>query len=452
MRTYYLHRKSKEEIPAVLENFVLQESGFHVFDAIGNAIKSFKPESPETKFFSSNVPTVHLTSVKTIDALNRTSSTDSGNPIRQNEVPKDKESGERFLKKFHSFVTSKGLDVPYEEVHESHSRFRAAMIKLMEIAGLLGVAGAVSNPVLTKPTFSNGLLVGGEDVNFAGKFNGKILLGVISLSAVILTLIVILDAVKKSEQTGDKSKKISLKESFNNVFTGFKKMVTSLKIQKKETSFAFMIVILSAVANLVRKIPSGNYDKSVAISVTTKTGSVESVFRGIGEVIGKGLAHLGNFYSKIADAVKGKADDSVRYRVISAVVSNNDKDEESKATTLIRKHLPWDSATEGLREKEKTDAIEAAKKAAEKSGEKIASDSPHVKFSHAIPQKIDPIVIKKEGEVLGSLLLKYAKGVTVIACIVSILYYFTEMVDQFNKSKLKDDNDSENEKEPIRTF
>jgi uncharacterized membrane protein len=191
-------------------------------------LRQVKSISSIDKVFSKNKNSIRSAAVKAVNAVDDDIFSDSeeeGSGGNNNDTPVSKPAPENdreaegYLKSLYLYFKKviKGLGFP--EMKQVYRTAKAVVTKLLIGVGLVGMAviAPLSIPI-----------------------------------ALIIVVMCITNAVEQTKDIEDETERINLKQAFNNVMQGFKKMFLSLKINKGEGKFAIISTLIVGVLMWVK--------------------------------------------------------------------------------------------------------------------------------------------------------------------------------------------------------
>jgi uncharacterized membrane protein len=349
-------------------------------------LRQVKSMASIDKVFSTKKNVIRMAAVKAVKAVDDdifsesedddSSSSDNDSPVDE-PAPENEREAEGYLKRMYLYFKKviKGLGFP-----EMKQVFRAALAvvtKLLMGVGLIGMA--VIMP-LSIPI------------------------------ALIIVVMCITNAVEQTKDIEDETERINLKQAFNNVMQGFKRMFLSLKINKGEGKFAIISSIIVGVLFWIK----------------SKMHNVQYVFTSIFSHLRAGVVKPGWNLAKqnLAAATDAKL-------IIGMIMSADTREEVVKA--MHQKGIP----------PERLAAIESqVQNLWDMSPEQR---KPHVKklIRGAVvsgAQKARPL--EKEAASKTSKALYW--GIVIVG-VATILYLFANIVDSYNLKKVKEREDDREE-------
>jgi len=144
-------------------------------------------------------------------------------------APKSKKDVDGYLKKIHTWLSSK-IQMDFPKLRQLFAKSYAFIVKALVGLGIVGTIASASY---------GGYMAG--DKSIIGAVLGG---GIIVLLALMIVYLSIINAVEKSEETDN----INFDSAFTNIVNGFKRLFTSLKIEKGEAKFGIISVLLSSLS------------------------------------------------------------------------------------------------------------------------------------------------------------------------------------------------------------
>jgi len=203
----------------LLESYLLSESiSIDAFSLLVKSITSVRNLLQLENVFSRNKNTVQLTIRKTAAMIDSDIFDDpiskKINPVND-PVPKTQKQGESWLKKFFVYISTKMKGLQWPSIKHIYQKSYALAVKSLIAAGIVGAAATL----------------------------GVIAFPLAVILAIIITIMSVMDAVRNTAHL-DENERIDLDSSWNNVAAGFKKMITTLKLQKGESKLAIIGALL----------------------------------------------------------------------------------------------------------------------------------------------------------------------------------------------------------------
>ena len=196
--------------------------------AIVRFISLLKDKASMLQLFSSNKDMIKSISNKTFNIVDDSIFGEKPAPkekITDIPVPKTEEAAESFLVKFHKYMSSKFKGLKLEDLKSLFKMAYGVVMKILIAAIPIGIG------IVAAPAF--------------------IILSVIS--ALIIVVLSVMNAVQQTKDIQDPTVQVDVKGAFKNVMSGFKKMFTSLKVGKKEGSFAIISTLLLTFMYFIKK-------------------------------------------------------------------------------------------------------------------------------------------------------------------------------------------------------
>lgn len=225
--------------------------------------------------------------------------------------------------------------------------------------------------------------------------------------AIIVVVICMLNAVDQTKDIGDETQRIDIKSAFKNVMEGFKRMVTSLKIEKGQAKFGILSTLIAGTLLWIKSNMSN-----------------------IASFINKYITKSSNMASKAPDKI----------RLFIDVLSGVHWDKAKDLRTVLHNAL---NTVTGLNQ-DKKDILAGLYAAVYEDA--IANGKS--------PKQAKVLAAKKVTERYAKLtntsnVADKTTKVLVIAVsivgIATIIYLFSEMVDNFNLKKIKEREDEREE-------
>lgn len=326
------------------------------------------------------------------------------NPIKiQTSSPENLEESRNFLKRIYMYISKKQKDLKWSEVDNA---FTFILTWLLKLFGIAGSAMTVYKLADITPEVIARFRPGKNDNPAAIKF---LILTLIPLLALVICIYCIFDAVKKSNEMGDESRSINLKEAVTDVLNSIKKSVMG-KVSQQEINWAVLSSFVGSFAYFVfSKNPITKWFGEVGTNISKLiSNTAESIEKRITE-IKSGEGKMNKFevekpaaksaISNVTDIVKhtGEKAAETAEKNIHITVNSAQSDKISIPRAL------WDTIWEPARW----------------SAEKVKNFTNPGSSGHATTVAV-------------------VKFSILAFCTTTIVYLIVEMVDHINKNKLID--------------
>lgn len=230
-------------------------------------------------------------------------------------------------------------------------------------------------------------------------------------AAIMVVVMCMLNAVEQTKDITDENSRIDIKSAFSNVMSGFKRMITSLTLEKGQGKFAIISVIISGTLLWIKHNMG---EISSKLSTFLAKASVQ-------------LAKGPDIAREIVKMLEGVEIQAIKD--IKSVLNNMlDKigvfsEQQKNAIAYAFKHFKEQALAQGKTEAE---------------ADTIAAQAVTDKIQEYL--NLDKIASKTTKVIYIGL---------VVAGVATILYLFAEMVDNFNLKKIKNAEDDREEFEKI---
>jgi hypothetical protein len=373
-----------------LQVYVQEGVSLKPLAGVVNFLRQVKGIEAIDRLFSKNKQSVRMASNKAINSVEdelfgddeEIGSSDHKNNSPVNvPAPTNEREAENYLKRIYLYFKKfiKGLSFP-----ELKQVFRVAVSVVTKL--LIGV-GVVGSVILTS--------------------------GLIIPIALIITIICIMNAAEQTKDIEDETERINLKAALKNVLNGFKKMITSLKIDPQTTKFA---VISSVIVGTLWFIKS--QQKNIQELLTKGIGWIADTTK-------LGFDYSDSFLDSLMKI-------PVRFVKGSAGTIRAFLDQFRGADKVVVQQVVEKKNREYAAARQDGKTHEEARK--------IANDA-----TRKLIEKIRKGKERASRSNLGKQAGKAAVWAIIIIGIATILYLFAEMVDNYNMKKVKEREEDKEE-------